>query len=132
MFASLQEENLLVSLSTSLCLGSRALQGQQSTEKNSCGHSIAPISCSGGSPGCSHNGVCSVPPITCLCWGMHREHPGCRVLRGPKVLQLFWQEFLGLRLHFYWHGSFHSQRWCYFVTLFLADTAQLFYALKKI
>lgn len=57
-------------------------------------------------------------------------HPVCPGLQGPKVLRLSWQEFLRLRLQ--WHGSFHSQRWWYSVTLLLADPDQLFYALRKI
>lgn len=79
MFASVQEENLRVSLSTTLYLGSRGLQGQESTETKPCGHSIAPISCSGGSPDCSHSDVCHCSQAAVCC-----QDPECYSSSGSR------------------------------------------------
>lgn len=120
-------------LVTAAYLGSRSLPGPGALLKQIlCRHAIVPISCSSASPSCSHIDVCSAQPTACLCWGVQSASPSAVCWGAPRVIQLCWQELLRLKLHFYCHSSFHSQRWFCFATLLLSDTAQLFYAPEKI
>lgn len=71
---------------------------------------------------------------------------GCEVVSSPQCAMAwgdtqsnaallaggFQADITLLKLRFYGHSSFHSQRWFYFAALLLVDTAQHFYALEEI
>lgn len=121
----------LCCLSMSIYLGSRSLQAQEHCwNKTRADMPLLPSAAAVVHRLLTCWCVRSAQPITCLYWGMQTaSQSAVRWKGGPQVIQIRWQE---LKLRFYGHGSFHSQRWFYFATLLLVDTALLFYALEKI
>lgn len=119
-------------LSTAVYLGSRSLQAQEHCWNKTHGDTLLLPSAAALLHPAAHTSRCVQCSPSPARAGGAKRFPVCSGLGGPKVIQLCWQEFLRLKRHLYCHGSFHSQRWFYFATLFLVDTAQVFYALEKI